>query len=354
MTTAPVSTEVASTAADTVVVGPQYKSDWDHYVHNADGVIAWHSYDWCNLLRRHHGAEFYPIAVYDGSRICGILPLYRLRLFRKEILVSVPYFVAGGIAAKDAAVQQALLDRAIQLATQLRISSLTLKQYKLKLAGPLLTDDNYYNRELAIDNNLDRIWDSISELNRSKIRESEQYCCELEFPSTNVSLFHRFLLNDQQSAGVPCVSKRWIEELFKSGMYEIALLRHKGEVVAATMAKQFRDTVSFPFTCLRDHHEEMGLFAYALYWKLIRQFAHQGVRIVHSGRIPKTDAAFEYRLGWGGTKYNYYYQYYGMGKGQTEFSTKRGWKRALIESAWKRLPTSVAGLLGPAVMKQFP
>lgn len=354
MTTAPVSTEVASTAADTVVVARQYKSDWDQYVHNADGVIAWHSYDWCDLLRRHHGAEFYPIAVYDGPRICGILPLYRLRLFRKEALISVPYFVAGGIAAGRVDVRQALLDRAIQIANKLHISTITLKQYKLKLGGPLLTDDNYYNRELAIDDNLDRVWDIISELNRSKIRESEQYCNELEFPSTNVSLFYRFLLNDQHSAGIPCVSKRWIEELFKSGMYEIALLRHKSEVVAATMAKKFQDTVSFPFTCLRDHNEETELFAYSLYWKLISQFAHEGVRIVHSGRIPKTDAAFKYRLGWGGTKYNYYYQYYGMGEGQTEFSTKRGRKRALIESAWKRIPTSVAGILGPVVVKQFP
>lgn len=354
MTTAPVSAEVVSTAGDTVIVAPQHQADWDQYVQNAAGVIAWHSYDWCDLLRRHHAAEFYPIAIYDGPRICGILPLYRLRLFRKDILISVPYFVAGGIAAESFDVQQALLARAIQIAKQLRISTITLKQYKLKLAGPLLTDENYYNRELAIDDDLDHVWNSITELNRSKISESEQYASELEFPSSNVSLFYRFLLNDQHSAGVPCVSKRWIEELFKSGMYEIALLRHKGEVVAATMAKRFRDTVSFPFTCLGDRNEKTELFAYSLYWKLINQFAPEGVRIVHSGRIPKTDAVFNYRLGWGGTKYRYYYQYYGMGEGQTEFSTKRGPKRALMESAWKRIPTSVAGIVGPVVVKQFP
>ena len=354
MTTAPISTEVASSARDTVIVAPQYKADWDQYIRNAAGVIAWHSYEWCDLLRRYYGAEFYPIAVYDGPRICGILPLYRLRLFRKEILISVPYFVAGGIAAESTDVQQALLDRAIEISRELRISTITLKQYKLKLAGTLLTDENYYNRELIICADLNDVWNNVSELNRSKILESDQYPSELEFPSANVSLFHRFLLNDQHSAGVPCVSKRWIEELLQSGMYEVALLRHKGEVVAATMAKKFRDTVSFPFTSLREHDEKTELFAYSLYWKLVGQFAQQGIRIVHSGRIPKTDAAFKYRLGWGGTKYNYYYQYYGMGEGQTEFSTKRGRKRALIESAWKRIPTSVAGILGPVVVKQFP
>lgn len=340
---------------DVVLVDPVNKKDWDEFVQESQGVIAWHAYHWADILAKHYGADFYPLAVYDGQKISGILPLYRVRTLRSgEALISIPHFVAGGIVAENPDVQRALLDRAIEISKQLKISRITLKQYKLKLSGPLSTDENYYNRELEMSRDIDQIWRSITETNRAKVDEARKYDLRLEYPSMDVSTFYRFLLHDQHAAGVPCVSKSWVESLFSTGAYEIALLRHKGELVAATMAKKFRDTVSFPFSCLRDQSEGTNLFAYSLYWQLMTRLAKGGIRICHSGRIPKTDAAFGYRLGWGGTKYKYYYQYYGVGEGNSEFSTKRGAKRQLVESVWKKIPVSVAQVLGPAVVKQFP
>jgi hypothetical protein len=340
---------------DVVLVEAGNKRDWDEFVRESRGVIAWHAYHWADLLAKHYGAEFLPLAVYDGPRICGILPLYRIRTLRSgEALISIPHFVAGGIAAENPDVQRALLDKVIEISKRLKISQITLKQYKLKLSGPLSTDENYYNRELEISPDINQVWSRITETNRAKVDEARKYDLKLEYPSTDVSTFYRFLLHDQHAAGVPCVSRSWIESLFSTGAYEIALLRHKGELVAATMAKKFRDTVSFPFSCLRDQSEEPNMFAYGLYWQLMTRLAKDGIRICHSGRIPNTDAAFAYRLGWGGTKYSYYYQYYGVGEGKTEFSTKRGTKRQLVESVWKKIPVGVAQVLGPVVVKQFP
>jgi hypothetical protein len=340
---------------DVVLVEPGSKRAWDEFVQQSRGVIAWHAYHWADFLAKHCGAEFYPLAVYDGPRICGILPLYRIRTLRSgEALISIPHFVAGGIVAERPDVQQALLDRAIEISKQLKISRIALKQYKLKLSGPLSTDENYYNRELELSPDLDQVWQRISQTNRDKVLESQAFNLELEYPSADTSSFFRLLLYDQHAAGVPCVSKSWVSGLFDTGAYEIALLRFKGELVAGTMVKKFRDTVSFPFSCLRDQSGRTMLSAYNLYWQLIGKLATQGIRICHSGRIPNTDAAFGYRLGWGGTKYSYYYQYYGYGEGQTEFSTKRGTRRQLVESVWKKLPVGVAKVLGPVVVKQFP
>jgi hypothetical protein len=67
-----------------------------------------------------------------------------------------------------------------------------------------------------------------------------------------------------------------------------------------------------------------------------------------------TEDVDNYRLGWGGTKYPYYYQYYPDTGGATEFAQKRSRKRELIETVWKRLPLTVAAQLGPFVVRQFP
>ena len=340
---------------DVVLVEQKNRKDWDQFVDESPGVIAWHGYRWADILAKHYGAEFYPFAVYDGSKICGILPLYRIHTFSSgDALISIPHFVAGGIVAEREEVQKALLNKAIALSKELNIPKITLKQYRLKLQGPLVTDENYYNCELTLSQDIDCVWRSISEKNRQKIQEARQSDAKLEYPSTDVAAFYRLLLRDQHAAGVPCVSQAWVNDLFATGAYEIALLRHKRELVAATMVKKFRDTVSFPFSCLRDQSDHIQPFAYSLYWQLITALATEGIRICHSGRIPRTDAAFGYRLGWGGTKYSYYYQYYGVEDSKTEFSSKRGRKRAFVESAWKRLPVVMARAIGPLVVKQFP
>src|SRR5216683_3398149 len=337
---------------DVVLVEKKNRRDWDVFVQESPGVIAWHSYSWEEVLQQYYGTEFYPLAVYDGPKICGILPLYRIKTLRGEALLSIPHFVAGGIVASDEDVRHALLKKAIDFANQLKIQKLVFRQYKVKLSGPLRTDDNYYNRELALSPDLDLVWDRISTANRERIEESRRFNLELEYPSRDTAGFFRLLLHDQHAAGVPCVSESWVVALFNTGAYEIALLRQKGELVAATMVKKFRKTVSFPFSCLRDQSESGMLCAYNLYWQLISRLAKEGIRIAHSGRIPVTDAAFPYRLGWGGEKYNYYYQYYGHDERQMEFSKKRGSRRQLIESLWKKIPTGVAQILGPAVVRQ--
>ena len=96
------------------------------------------------------------------------------------------------------------------------------------------------------------------------------------------------------------------------------------------------------------------MFAHNLYWMLILMFASQGKRIFHSGRFPMNDQADDYRLDWGGTKYNYYYQYYHDAVTQTEFASKRGKKRELFEALWRRMPERLAGMIGPLIVKQLP
>lgn len=341
---------------EAVIIAEKDRPVWDEFVMSNPRSIAWQSYGWSDVLNRHYkGIEFYPLAVFDGSRLCGILPLYHMKgVTGKSELMSVPYAVAGGILADDPAVQKLLIDKAAQLSLRHGSCRITLKQYKIKIEGDLRVDDNYYNRELALTRDIDEVWRGISEQNREKITDARKLGAVLEYPSTDSRTFHRFLLGHHHRRGVPCAGKPWIDDLLAFQMYSIALLKVRGRIVAATMVKEFKDTISFPYTSLARNDSEAALPAYDLYWKLIEHFAARGKAIFHSGRIPTSDATEPHRLGWGGTKYPYFYQYHPNAAGKTEFSTRRGAKRDLFEKGWKRLPLSVAGLLGPRVVKYFP
>jgi hypothetical protein len=338
------------------IVTEKERKAWDDFVMDNPASIAWQSYGWSEVVRKHYGIAFYPLAVYDGARICGILPLYRVKkgIKGKDELLSVPYAVAGGVLSDEPAVQSILLDRAIQMSRQFGSCRITLKQYKTNIEADLLTDDNYYNRELSLSMNRDELWSRISENNREKVTDALKLGGVLEYPSSDIDAFYKLLLQHLHGSGIPCVGKQWIKDLLAFQMYSIALLKVGGRVVAGTMVKEFKNTISFPFTCLAEKDIPVALPAYALYWKLIEHFAARGKDIFHSGRIPLSDDTEPHRLGWGGTKYRYYYQYAPNSPTRTEYASKRGRKRDLFKQGWKRLPLGIAGYLGPYVVKQFP
>jgi len=336
-----------------VIITERERQAWDAYVMGNPAAIAWQSYGWSDVVRKNYQLEFYPLAVFDGPDICGILPLYRMT-GKKNELISVPYAVAGGILAERPEVQDLLVEKAIDLSRQYGSSRITLKQYKIMINGDMRIDNNYYNRELSLTRDRTELWGRISEQNRERVTDAMKLDVRLEYPSSDSSTFHKLLLHHHHRRGIPCVGKRWIDDLQAFEMYSIALLKVGERVVAGTMVKEFKDTISFPFTCLVGENGGVSLPAYALYWKLIEHFAERGKAIFHSGRIPTSDQAEPYRLGWGGTKYPYFYQYIPNNAARTEFATRRGRKRILFEKGWKRLPRVVAGYLGPHVVKHFP
>jgi hypothetical protein len=338
-----------------VIVTEQDRRTWDEYVMANPAAIAWQSYGWSDVVRKHYDVDFYPLAVFDGPSICGILPLYRMNgTSRKHELISVPYAVAGGLLADRPEAQDLLVEKAIELSKQYGSSRITLKQYKTQMRGDMRIDNNYYNRELSLTADRAELWTRISEQNREKVSDALKSNAVLAYPSTDTGAFYKLLLDHHHRRGIPCVGKRWIEDLLAFQMYSIALLKAGNTVVAGTMVKEFKDTISFPFTCLAGDNGTAVLPVYALYWKLIEHFAEKGKAIFHSGRIPTSDQADAYRLGWGGTKYPYYYQYIPNTGAKTEFAQRRGRKRILFEQGWKRLPRAVAGYLGPFVVKHFP
>lgn len=338
-----------------VIIDSTRKQEWEDYVDNHPYSIAWQSYEWNTVLQKNYNVQFFPVAAEKDGKITGVLPLYYYKPLRgKGSLISVPFAVAGGIVANDDKAVQCLFEKAKELSGQFDNCRIAFRQYKKKPVDGLTTDDNFYNRELDLTQGLERIWAGLDETNRRNIEKAETEPLDLEYPSHDLDAFYDFLLRHQHYTGMPCVSKKWIRDLIGFGMYSPALLKKEGNIVTATMVKKHKKTVSFPFSCLSTKIPNSEMFAYALYWRLIKQFTSEGFEIFHSGRIPNTDDTSLFRLGWGGTKYPYYYVYYPVSDEETEYARKRGKKRDFFQAAWRKMPLFLARFLGPYVIRQFP
>jgi hypothetical protein len=340
---------------EAVIIDPSKRGEWEEYLLGNEKSIAWQSFDWSDVLAKHYRFDFFPIAAVDSGRISGVLPLYRMKtLLNGDMLIAVPHAVAGGIVANNEESSRVLLEKAIELSRKFNSCRIVLKQYKHRIAGDLQTDDNYYNSELRLSQDVQQVWNGFKPGNREAILKTDKFSLVLEYPSDDLEGFYKMLLEHLHMRGIPCVSRRWIQDLIRLKMYSIALLKRDGRVVAGTLVKEYKKTVSFPFSCLPGTEKTNVEFLYRLYWDLIRKYCGKGYEIFHSGRIPNNDATDEHRLGWGGTKYGYYYQYFPNRSVKTEYATKRGRKREVLDKCWKMIPTGVAEILGPSVVKQFP
>jgi len=328
---------------------------WEDYVNSSSRTVAWQSYQWSEAVDRLYPIDFYPLALEDGGEIKGILPLYRLKGPKSPSrLFSVPFAVAGGLTADDPEGAAILLKGAWDLMKRLGVSGLTLKQYRYPVEGPLKSDTSYFNRELQLQPGPSQLWDQFRPENRKAIESAERNSLRLEYPSDRFDLFYDMLLGFMTRTGMPCPSRRWLQTLLDLRMYRIALLERNERVVCGTMVKAFRDTVSFPMTCIRSRKRDSYDSTYALYWYLIRSFAEQGYGIFHSGRMPNSEDAEAYRLGWGGEKFGYHYQYFPKTEGATESTRKRGWKRKAFSECWKYMPKSIARTVGPRIIRRYP
>ena len=336
-----------------VTISPSETLRWEAYVQSSPRTIAWHSYHWNRAVGSNYDADFHPLAAEEAGTICGILPLYRMR-DPKAPLISVPFAVAGGMAADHEGAAEALLSAAIDLAGRLGASRLVLKQYRHPAPGPLRVDANYFNRELSLSTGMPAVWNQLDPRNRRAIETCQKDEVVLEYPSTNCDLFYDLLLDSLTRSGVPCPSRRWIHTLLDLNMYSIAMLRRNGRLIAATMVKTFKTTVSFPLTCLKGRGKLSYDASYVLYWRLIERFAAEGFQIFHSGRLPETEDVEPYRLGWGGDKHPYFYQYYPQTEAHTEYRTKRSWKRRVFVNGWKLMPNRLAEAMGPRIVARFP
>jgi serine/alanine adding enzyme len=328
---------------------------WENFIDSNPRAIAWQSFKWLDILRKNYNIKFYPIVALSGSEITGILPLYYLKIpFSKPILSSVPFAVAGGIVSDDPESERLLLDKAIEISKSHEDSKIIFKQYKHKVIGQLSSDENFCNKELSLSPQTEKMWAEFAQSNKDNIKLGEKTDFKIEHPSNDISGFHNFLFYHHQRKGIPCTGKGWITDLVKSGMYSIALMKLNNKIVAATMVKEFKDTISFPFSCTCDPNSENFHLIYNLYWELIKSYANKGKNICHSGRLPKSGEADAFRQGWGGQMHNYYYQYYPATNLKTEFNVKRSSKREAFEKLWKIAPAPITKIIGPQIVKRFP
>ena len=327
---------------------------WSAFVDRCPEATFFHRIEWRDLIGdvfRHR--THYLVAERDGGLV-GVLPLARVRsLLFGDALVSLPFAVYGGAACLDAAARTVLHGAARDLATDLGVRHLELRnRHATEPEWP--RQDLYvtFRKELLPDIEANLL--AIPRKQRAMVRKSIERGLVGEVDE-RVDRFFDLYSDNQHRHGTPPMSRRYFDALrstFGKDCEVLTVVDPSGTAVSSVVSFYFRDEV-LPYYA-GDHERARGLAANDFkYWDLMRRAVERGVRVFDYGRSKRGTGSFDFKKNWGfeATPLSYEYCLVG-GKGIPENNPLNPKYRAFI-AMWRRLPRGVANALGPSIVRNL-
>lgn len=353
--------EVAS--SNVVITELQAVDDplWDEFVRSCPGASFSHLSAWKRVIERTWGHRARFLAAQSDGRVIGVLPLFHVvSRFVGSTLLSLPNAVYAGVAADDPMVGRALVEEAKELARSLRVRHLELRndapqpfaEHDIELHGK----DLYVAFDHPITTDDDALAKSFPRDVRRMIRLGPQNGLTAEFGREELldELYDAYAASVHR-LGSPVFPKRLFAECLKQfgDACDIMVVRKGKQTAGAVLSFYFRDTVFPYYSGAYPEFNKCGVNNF-MYWELMRSAARRGCTVFDFGRSKRGTGACEFKRGWRMRERTLGYQYFLVTAKTVPDINPLNPKLDRFIKAWRRLPGSVARIIGPAIVRHLP
>ncbi|WP_078121462.1 FemAB family XrtA/PEP-CTERM system-associated protein [Thiosocius teredinicola] len=321
---------------------------WDDYVlAHAEGTF-FHRYGWKRLIESNYRYPgHYLLAERDGA-IVGVFPLGEVKhLLFGHSLISVPFCVYGGVLADDDAAREALEQRAMQLARQLKVDHLEARNERPMRDDWLRKEGLYvtFKRELSAEH--DENMQAIPRKQRAMVRKGIKAGLVGELDDGIDNLYEAYS-HSVRNLGTPVFPKSHFAAIRKEfgDDVDVVTIFHEGQVVASVMNYYFRDQV-LPFYG-GGISEARNLAANDfMYWEVMHRAVERGCRVFDFGRSKIDTGSYRFKKHWGFEPTPLNYEYHLVKATEMPDLNPNNPKYRLFINAWKKLPVGVSRIIGP-------
>ncbi len=320
---------------------------WDAYVAAAAGSHFAQRTAWRRLTTEFFGVEArWWLARDPDGRVVGVLPVFRGR----DALFSAP----GGLLAEDAAVANALIERARTDVARERLRWLELRDQASEWPG-LVTNPEHVTLVLDLAADADTQWKAFDAKLRNQVRKAEKSGLRCVRGRNQVAAFHRVFTENMRDLGTPAMERNYFARALELYGEDADLLvvwlgdRPIGAMFVVAQGKTFADPWA---SSLRRY------FALCpnnlLYWEAVKFAIAGGARRFDFGRSQPGSGTYRFKVQYGAAPRPLAYQY-ALGTAQ-EVPTLAAQKSSLDLAVrlWQRLPLAVARTIGPRARRLFP
>jgi len=326
---------------------------WDAFVMASDDATFFHRSAWQQVIRQAFGHETYFYYAERAGRLIGILPLVHIKsLLFGHALISNAFCVYGGIVADDEEASQALLAQAQQLARELGVDYLEMRNRARKHpdwpSKPL-----YVTFRKTLDADLENNLNAIPRKQRAMVRAGIKAGLT-SVVEESVERFYRAYSESVRNLGTPVFPKRYfqlLKQVFAEDC-EILTVEHQGQLVASVMNFYFKDEV-LPYygggTALARDLKGNDF----MYWEVMRRAVDKGCRVFDYGRSKVDTGSYRFKKHWGFEPEPLYYEFDLINATAMPDINPLNPKYQLFIAAWKRLPLPVSQWVGPWLAKDL-
>jgi FemAB-related protein (PEP-CTERM system-associated) len=348
----------AITIANSPIVVRRYavadKPRWDHFVRRCPNATFFHLSGWKDIIERVFRHRTHYLVAERGDMIVGVLPLAQIRsLMFGHSLVSLPFCVYGGCAAVDPEAFGKLHTHATDLAEQLDVDYLELRD--LETREPVWKHQDLYvtfRKEILPEVEANMM--AIPRKQRAMVRKGIKAGLASEIDES-VQRFFALYADNVHRHGTPPFPKRYFSELkcaFGGDCEILTIVDASGRPVSGVMSFYFRDEV-LPYYA-GDFAEARDLAANDFkYWELMRRACERGLRVFDFGRSKLGTGSFDFKKNWGFEPTPLAYEYALRKRNAVPQNNPLNPKYRLFIAVWKLLPMTAANILGPHLSRHL-
>ncbi len=350
--------EVAAAAAATPIrVRGAERSDaerWNAFIERCPEATFFHRLGWRRIMEEVFGHRTHFLLAERAGEIVGVLPLAEVKsMLFGHALVSLPFCVYGGSAVTDAAAAPLLHQRGCELARELGVDHLELRHRAVK--EPTYPRQDLYvtfRKEILPGEEANML--AIPRKQRAMVRKGVSAGLSSVLDDTPQRFFKLYADNTHRH-GSPPLPRRYFEALqreFGADTEILTVVDQQGRALSSVLSFYFRDEV-LPYYA-GDHASARQTAANDFkYWELMRRACARGVRVFDYGRSKRDTGSFAFKKNWGFEPTPLHYEYALLRGTQVPQNNPLNPKYRLLISLWRRMPVSVANVIGPHIVRNL-
>lgn len=327
---------------------------WEAFVLACPEATFFHRAAWQGILRnvfRH--PTYFLYAEHDGE-ILGVLPLAHIksRLFGNS-LIALPFAVYGGVAASTTEAAAALEQEAQSLARQLDVDHLEFRNINPRHAD-WPTQDLYVTFRKEILPEVEANMLAIPRKQRAMVRKGINSGL-ISTVDRKSDRFFKLFADNVHRHGTPALPKRYFDtllEVFGDDCEILTITSPDGKPLSSVLSFYFRDEV-LPYYAGDDEAARNFAANDFKYWELMRRSCERGLKIFDYGRSKVGTGPYSFKKNWGFEPQGLHYEYCLYKRDSIPQNNPNNAKYKLLIETWRRMPISLANLIGPHIVRNL-
>ena len=329
---------------------------WDDFLNRCDGATFYHLFGWKHINEQHFSHKTFYLAVFDGSRLSGVLPLVfiKSRLFGR-ILCSLPFVNFAGPCSLDPAVDELLLEEAEDIVDQFKIDYLEIRTLR-KADHNLLTSEHKVSLTIALEDDPEMLWKAFTTKHRTNIRRAQKNNLSVKWGREEmIDTFYGLLSESWRNLGTPIYRKDYFRKIISEfhDLIKIFVVYHNDIPIATAFNGYYRGTVEGLWAAVSPRYKRLQP-NYTLYWEMIKDACENGYNTYHLGRSTVDSGGEAFKKKWNATPKQLYWQYHLGRVNELPMLNVNNSKFKLAINTWRRLPLGFTNILGPIIAKNIP